>query len=281
MGHKPKDKPREQQPPDSETARTALNWIGDIRSSEKYFHDIAAAYDKLNPNDPFALFKWLTQMAADSLPPQLLAQHKMLLEQLREDTETGLLGFDAVFRDEARRRSWRVDGQWPTYYLEYFLRVEICAPDKSAKIGDRQLGTLYLPAVVATIDEQFKSTAADEIDVDEFVSDLSAAYDRSASTGHRQPSIWAVYKEFLILRQRPAFWRSGRVSAFRAYDEQRFRAAFTKMMQRDRALTRDGREMRVFPPIKAEDGMFLYLRGEDRHTFVGRIEFLSASKEAQ
>jgi len=161
------------------------------------------------------------------------------------------------------------------------LRVEVCAPDKSAKIGDRQVGTLYLPAVVATIAEQLKSTAADEIDVDEFISDLSAAYDRAASSGHRQPSIWVVYKEFLILRQRPAFWRSGRVSTFRAYEEQRFRAAFTKMMQRDRASTRDGRELRVFPPIKAEDGMFLYLRGEDRHTFVGRIEFVSASKEAQ
>jgi hypothetical protein len=279
MGAKKGQKEDPRSRPDNEIAGEAQNWAEQVRALGKHFGAISAAYNKLNPNDSFAMLNWASGLQTGNLPGHLFEARKQLLDRLNHDVEVLLLGFDGSFRDESERRGWRVDGQWPLYYVEYFLRADISEPERSIKVGDRQLHTLHLPDIVAAIEEQLRSIGLDRIDLDEFLADLAAAYDKVVSADHRQASIWQVYRQFLILHQRPSFWRTGRTSAFRAFDEQKFRAAFTKMMQRDRVVTRDGRELRIFPPIKAEDGMFLYHPAEGRHAFVGRIELVPEAKE--
>jgi len=267
-------------PPDTERTNEVHNWAQRIRGLQKQYGGMLAAYSKLNPNDPFAVLNWFTRLQTDTLPMDLLEKRNQLIERLNHDIEGLFLAFDASFREECRRHSWKLDGQWPSYYVELFLKIEVFDRARSIKIGEQQLSTAYLPDVIAAVEQQLTSVAVDRIDVDEFISELSAAYDQIASAGHRQPSIWQVYKQFLIVHQRPAFWKNGRLSAFRAYDEQKFRAAFTKMLQRDRVVTPDDRELRIFPPIRAEDGMFLYHPVEGRHAFVGRIELVPKTKEA-
>jgi hypothetical protein len=264
----------------SERSGKAENWVQEIRNQERRLHAIAAGYNKLNTEDPFIVFNWLNRFQVDKLPGQLVEERNRLMEELHREIESLVLGFDGNFREACHSHNWRVDGQWPSYYVQYFVRVEVSPHDRFIKTGYRQLNTLHMPEVVASIEEVLTSTAFDRIDVDGFISDLTLAYDQIVSVDHRQPSIWQLYKQFLIVHQRPGFWRSGRASLFRSYDEQAFRAAFTKMMQKDRVVTRDGRELRLFPPIKAEDGMFLFHPIEGRHGFVGRIELVSMSREA-
>ena len=255
--------------------------VQNIRSIQKQYVELIAAYGKINPDDPFATLKWLNRTEPDALPANVAEQRQQAIEKVTHEIEDILLAFDSSLREECRRRSWILHGQWPSYYVELFLKIDVSDRTRTIKIGEQQLGTLYLPTVLTAIAQQLASIAVDQIDIDEFISELTAAYDQITSENHRQPSIWQLYKQFLVMHQRPALWKTGRVSTFRPYDEQKFRAAFTKMLQRDSVTTPDNRELRMFPPIKAEDGMFLYHPVEGRHAFVGRIELVAKNREVK
>lgn len=266
--------------PSTEKTNQADILVKNIRALQKHCAEMLNAYSRLKANDPFAALKWLHKIESDRIPTKLIEQRQRAIDRLNQDINDLLLAFDSTLREECQRHSWTIHGQWPSYYVELFLRVEISEETKSIKIGERQLDTLYMPDVVAAVEQQLGEVAVERINIDEFVLELSAAYDQLTTGNHRQASIWQIYKQFLIIRQRPAFWKTGRISAFRSYDEQKFRAAFTKMLQRDSVVTPDNRELRIFPPIKAEDGMFLYHPVEGRHAFVGRIEFVPRVREA-
>ena len=85
-----------------------------------------------------------------------------------------------------------------------------------------------------------------------------------------------VYKQVVIALQKPGFWRNVEPSKFKSLTVEQFRARLCKCIESNTLKSRAGMELRMYPPLDAKDGLFLFNPAERRAAFVGRIEFARA-----
>lgn len=229
--------------------------------------------------DPHAVAEWLRKrVGAVAGASRLGAPAEALIAAFEESARNTLLRLDADLREALQKKGWKIDGQWPRFYVERVVRLEIDEKEHRAVVGETTVRTLNVPDLVAAVEQQVRALLPSRFDPKRFVEALADCYDRLASREQRAVSIWELYREVLLAHQPQAFWRSGRPSLFRALSEQTFRACLTALLERGPLRTADGRELTLLPPLKADDGMYLCHPAENRFAFVGRVEFRAFSE---
>ncbi len=229
--------------------------------------------------DPFHLKAWLGEIEQMPLDHGLTERARRLAEKLDACASDAVLRLDADLRDACARHNWSIDGQWPQYYVQRVVRVEICDKEATARVGERIVPTLHVPALVKALETELKALLPRGFDPSRFLAALAAAFDRIPSAQQHGAPIWVVYREMLLSQQSRAFWRDGRSALFRPLGEQRFRAMLTALLEKGGTETHDGRQLRLLPPLKAEEAMYVYLPAEQRFAFVGRIDLISRDSE--
>lgn len=230
--------------------------------------------------DPFHLRMWLREI--EQIPSQdgLTEHARQLVQKADEAVSEAILRLDADLRDACARRNWKVDGQWPQYYVQRVVRIEVREREGRAKVGDRVVPTLHVPTLVRALETELKGLLPQGFDPVRFLEALAGAFGRLTSSQEQGAPIWLVYRELLLGQQPRAFWRDGRSALFRSFGEQRFRAMLTTLLEKGVTKAKDGRQLKLLPPLRAEEAMYIFVPAEQRFAFVGRIDFVSADPES-
>ncbi len=264
----------------------ALSWeqfIGALEATQRQLKGMLAELGRLSRSgakgDPFQVARWVETLLSALEISNLKNACGELAVQLKERAAEAVMRLDADLRDECGRRGWRLDGQWPRYYVERVIRIDVDDASGRATVGESIVPTLVISTMSAAIESEIRDLLPKGFQAVQFLGSLAEAYDHLATAQLPAVPIWLVYREVLLAQQPKAFWRSGRSDAFRNYSEQRFRASLTKLLEEGITRTADDRELKLLPALKPDDGMYLYEPLEQRFAFVGRVEFTKRGDE--
>lgn len=182
--------------------------------------------------------------------------------------------FESVFREGCAARGWRCDGQWPQFVVQAGVDVEILEKSRAIRVGRVKLPGLDAKAVFAELERAVRTLVPANFDVGEFLEQLFAAYEAVRGASGPVP-ILRVYREFVLARQKIAFWNDVEAKSFVEINASQFRARLSALLDSGRLTTLDGKRVRLFPPLDPKDALFIYLPAERRFGFIGRIEFVS------
>lgn len=111
-------------------------------------------------------------------------------------------------------------------------------------------------------------------DVVAFRRGLAAAID-ARSSGAEGAAVDAVYRQLVIDAQTPKFWRNAETEAFSPLTRDQFRARFSWALEAGTTME-DGRHLRLEPPLRTDDGLFVWQPAERRFAWVGRVRLEAA-----
>jgi hypothetical protein len=226
--------------------------------------------------DACAAHRWL-KVNRDLLEKESPA----LLEQANELgrlCKDSLLKFEADIRDASSSEGWSFSGQWPNYYIEYFLPVVVDENSFSVTIGEEKLHSLDIKRVLTSAKAQLNKLRPDHKALLSFLQELHHAHSRLTAQQTPSASIWDVYREIIVQRQPRKLWRDASPSSFRPFRELEFRALLTGLLKAN-LTSISGRQMRLLPPAIRDESMYIYQPAENRFCHVGRIEFTSEAEE--
>lgn len=208
-----------------------------------------------------------------------LPELQSLASELESDARTEFLRLEADLREAVQQRGWRVDGQWPVLHVERGVTIEIDEKKRTAKVAGKAVARPTATVIVRTLERLVPTLRPKQFDAAAFVESLAAAYDAVAGRGVRQASVFEVYREFVVRAQPAKFWRDTGSVTFTPIGIDQFRAQLSTALESGVRTTRDGRELRLVPPLQPKDGIFLYQPAENRFGFVGRLEFVANEVE--
>jgi hypothetical protein len=195
---------------------------------------------------------------------------------LRERWATSLdrrhLELEADLRRECGALSWRIDGQWPALYVERAVAVRFDEKKRIAMVGAKTLSDPDAATVMGILRPLVQELLPKKFSGTDFMQSLCEAYD-DVRGGSSQVAILDVYRALVLRLQKPRFWRDARRDGFVGLSLDQFRARVTRALENHDIKARDGRELRLFPPIDPADAVFIYQPAERRFGHVGRIEF--------
>ncbi len=207
------------------------------------------------------------------LTPQLASIERKLVE----DQGRQVMELESSLRTELAAKGWRVDGVWPTLYVERGPAVEIDDAARSVSVGGTRLAGLSAPSIVSALDPIVQGLIDKKFTAAQFVADLAAAYDGIEAKSPQVP-IYELYRAVVTRMQGARFWRDARSEAFKGMTMDQFRARLSRMLEDGVTAPPDGRELRLLPPLDPKDGIFVYQPSERRFGFVGRVEFVRISR---
>jgi hypothetical protein len=184
-----------------------------------------------------------------------------------------LLELEGSLKDACTQHGWRLDGEWPTFYVERGIAVVVDEKKRSATVGGLVLESASLMQIVTALIPRVRELVPPTFSVESFISTLAGAYDEVRREG-TQVAIYDVYRQFVARSQKQRFWRDANTKDFVGIGIDQFRARFSQTLEERRTAAPDGRELRLLPPLSAKDGLFLYQPAEQRFGWVGRIEFV-------
>lgn len=203
----------------------------------------------------------------------LADQGTTLASVYRRETGDRFLRLEADLREACQVRGWRVDGQWPDLFVELGVAVSIDEAKMAVSVAGRRLRTIGIAGIMKEVEIEAGSLIPSNFDRSSFLELLANAYDSASGGRGGQVSIWDVYRSLVGIVQNRKFWRDARAAKFQGLSVDQFRSRLSRTLESTSAVL--GRHLRLFPPLKAEDGLFLYQPSEQRFGYVGRIEFVS------
>jgi hypothetical protein len=193
-----------------------------------------------------------------------------------DQSERQFLELEVDLRNVCRQKGWRVDGQWPTFYIERGVAVTVDTQKRVVSVAQQRLRVCTAGAIAAALEPLVQGLIPRKFDAERFVAHLAKAYDDVRGNASQVP-IFAVYRAFVIASQSSQFWRDARSDAFVGVSVSAFRSRVSAALESGATRSADGRELRLLPALNPNDGLFLYQPAEARFGFVGRIEFVSPS----
>jgi hypothetical protein len=191
------------------------------------------------------------------------------------------LELESAIREACARRGWRVDGQWPTLYVERAITIELSEEKRTVALAGERPCAPTAEAVVAALEPVMRDLLPRDFSTKGFIQELATAYDTARADSTLVP-IFDLYRSLVVRAQSTKFWRDARPDAFVGISAAQFRARLAAALEAGVTSTPDGRAIRLLPPLNPRDGLFMYLPAESRYGFVGRVEFVPEMRtEAQ
>jgi hypothetical protein len=187
------------------------------------------------------------------------------------------LELESTIRDSCAKRGWRVDGQWPTFYVERAIAVEVSETKRNVSVAGKKLSAPTAEVIVAALEPLVRELVPKGFSAKDFMRELAAAYDATRG-GSAQLPIFDLYRGFVVHSQGTRFWRDARTDAFVGLSADQFRARLSAALEAGVTGAPDGREIRLLPPLNPKDGLFMNQPAESRYGFVGRVEFMPAPR---
>jgi hypothetical protein len=193
--------------------------------------------------------------------------------EVQVNAEAALSELEADLRDALRTKGWQCDGQWPNFIVERALEVKIDESSRAAHVVGRKVPVASAKAIVEALTPEINGLLPKGFDSRNFLEQIALAYDATRGPMPTVP-IFDVYRGYVIAQQKPKFWRNAVEDRFEGVSADQFRARLTKSLEEGHIVSKDGRALRLLPPLDPKDALFVYQPAEARFAFVGRVEFV-------
>lgn len=222
-------------------------------------------------DDPCAAYLWLSsnrEIIAE-VCHELLAFEGRLLEFCKDE----IMKFENNLREAVESVDMSFKGQWPKYFINMFLPVTVNDKKMEISIGEIKLKTFSIKIVIDTIKKEISKLSPNDKKLKSFLTDMHESYNMLSKPESRSVFIYDIYRQMLINRQPPSFWRDSSKTKFKPLSELEFKANLTGLLKANMTSIND-HQLRLIPPISSKDSMYIYQPSENRFAHVGRIEFL-------
>jgi hypothetical protein len=199
-------------------------------------------------------------------------KYQSVLREVQSETDQAFAELEADLRDALRAKGWRIDGQWPNFIIERALDVRIDESKRSVEVAGRKLPVASVKSIVEALTPEVDSLLPKGFDAGEFLERIALTYDSARGSMTTVP-ILDIYRGYVIAEQKPRFWRNAVEDRFQGISADQFRARLSKLLEGSHVANKDGRTLRLLPPLDPKDAIFVYQPAEGRFAFVGRIEF--------
>lgn len=220
--------------------------------------------------DPWAAILWLE--ANKEIIGEGAPEITQLQEGLKALCEDLMSKFDTDFRNSASSKGLLVSGQWPRYFVNHILPVSVDEKKQRIGIGEDPPITPLMEKIFKNIESQLKMLKIPPAKLADFLQEVFNSYKELVSPGTRTVAVFDLYKRVVINRQSNKFWRNASAENFRPFRELDFKAFLTELLKAN-LTSISGHQLRLHPPIKKGDSMYIYQPGENRFSHVGRVEF--------
>jgi hypothetical protein len=197
------------------------------------------------------------------------------VQSWKEQLDGKFLELESDLRAECARRSWKVDGSWPSIYIQRAIHVEVVETNRTVRVNGTKLKWPTAASIVAAIEPIAAGLIPKNFDPQAFIEQLAEAYDEAQSNSTQVP-LFDVYRAFVVRMQPARFWRDPRPERFNGLTLEQLRARLSSSLEAGCIATKNGRRLILYPPLDPKDGLFVYQPSERRFAFAGRIEFSRA-----
>ncbi len=199
-----------------------------------------------------------------------------LSEEFERRISSQFMQLEAALRERCETNRWT---GWtalgPDFFVELAVPVHIDDKKRTVHVQGRACG-------IEDLNDSLRLAIRDllpkDFSAEKFMSALSSAYDSLFEGEHSQIPILDLYKQMTVDSQPSRFWRDTRAISFVPFGIDQFRARLTRMLEAGVSTDKNGRELRLIPPLNPKDALFIYQPAERRFGFVGRIELIRLRK---
>jgi hypothetical protein len=187
--------------------------------------------------------------------------------------QTATLAFDGELRRLCGEHDISVQGRFPTYVLDGYLRVRVSQSDGVCTIGSKKIKSLFVKRAWMDIASLVKEERARQNTQSDLLAFVYSAYLRSVAARNDKPGtsvpIRDLFREMAIMRQHGPAPSSGQMSA--KYTEELFKRDLSRLMAKGEFMTRDGCRMHLLPTAFPKEGVSVNI-GEGVR-IIGHIAF--------
>lgn len=262
---------------ESALLRDTRLFIGELELRKKRWASVVQRGRKIYLGEEAAaqLFEWLEAIIDVTSREEELEGHRTRLSrEWEQKAHENFLKLETHLRNASEARGWRVEGQWPDLYVERGIRLVFNEANRSAVVGNVSVKHSSLSAILDELERSVKDLIPRSATPENFIAQLSDAYDFTGRGKDGQRAILDVYVAFVIVSQSARFRRDARADYFQPITIDQFRARLSWALQAGITADANGRELRLYPPLDVKDALFLYIPAEERFGYVGRIQFL-------
>lgn len=242
-------------------------------TAEDRLADLADAARRLDearaPEEVAAAAKALLTVLEN--PAELAREAERRGQQADAQIRQTLLSLEANLRSVCAARGWSLDGVWPTFFVEKAVEIVIDEGTRLVRVAGQRtrldaecVADAAAPLVRQLLPRTFSTTG--------FLQSIADAVDASTKAGGSAP-VSQVYRQLVIDAQSSRFWRDAKAELFVPLSLEQFRARLSATLDAGTRLS-DGRALRLSPPLKAEDGIFIWQPAERRFGYVGRLQLV-------
>ena len=203
-------------------------------------------------------------------------EFRLIANDVQAKAEAAFSELEADLRDALRARGWQCDGQWPNFIVERAVDVKIDESTRAVHVAGRKLSIAGVREIVEALIPQIAGLLPKGFDSREFLEQIATAYD-AVRGAMPTVSIFEVYRSYVIGQQTARFWKNALQDRFEGVSADQFRARLTKCLETGAITSKDGRALRLLPPLDPKDALFVHQPEEGRFAFVGRVEFVKGS----
>jgi hypothetical protein len=229
------------------------------------------------------------QVPASKVVPQLeqgsesLANVAALVEPLRalikaltEGQERSWLELEVRLKELCESRKWRIDGSWPSFMVDYGVQINFDDRARAVHVSTTKVAGAQIAAIESELSKRVANLVPRDFSPERFIEDLFAAH-QDAKRSATQVPVQDVYRSYVIRSQRAEFWKNAVHARFFEVTIEQFRARLSRTLEAGKVKTKEGAELRLYPPLDPKDGLFLYNPVDRRLGFIGRIEFATGA----
>jgi hypothetical protein len=202
---------------------------------------------------------------------------QLLVEKFDRNATKFALELQSTVSEICDRNSWSVEGHWPLVYVERAVELKYDQQRRRIMLAGSKINNLSADTIEKSIRESVVSLLPRNFSLSDFRRQLLEAYRHASTTDSSAVSILSVYRSLVVSVQTPAFWKNADKDRFTSVTIEQFRAQLTALLNNPSLFPFEGLQLRLYPPLKPEDGLYMYLPAESRFAFVGRLEFSSAN----
>jgi hypothetical protein len=168
-----------------------------------------------------------------------------------------------------------VEGRFPSYIIESFLRIEVLAQDNMCRIGGKTFKTLSIDSLAPKIREIVREEATRDFEKPMFLEDLFESYVRLSGIQKinigEPVAIKSLFQELIFVKQPQKFKKLPTKVNFQEYTLDFFARDLAKLLKSGNNETQNGHRLMLMPTSFTTEGIPVLNEGSIR--YIGRIAF--------
>jgi hypothetical protein len=248
-------------------------WAQSLMLKGQKLQSNAKAIKKLS-GDPFVVLKQIRKAIAqlEELGMSGFAPPAEVIEGLESDCLTQEAEFWGRLQEASNNEGWELTGTTNRRLLQRGIFIEQVGHQVKLE-GVRGVCTPHVPSLIETLRKEVKDLLP--ADANGYRNIVQALIDSYNITGGRgEVPIEKMYRLSVLQAQKPAFWSSLQMNAFRKLTRPMFRALLTKLLS-EKELLGPSLTLRLGTTIDPKEAWEIYSPGEGRVVQVGRLTIAS------